>query len=323
MALCPVTSTIKMRCLSSICHFPSCCSLFPRPSFLCNLASDFLPSSSLFLFKRQSVFCFLVSRGFHATQGMEFDSSVRWLAPGVAGSATTGGEVAQSIEATASGTCEARTGHQSISCEGTQFGGSVGRVGARRFDHEGGSRGSSETCERGMCCHGVWIRTPESPPGESGLPGWREPSQRWGISRGPEVTSLRTGLKRAQKDAQELPVEVQIREREAFIERARKSIAKIDEDRLSEVRSLEEAERKLIKSAIPGRFRSPSVAKHGFAIAGSSRQFEGSSWFGQARSKPQVGVPSGGFCAPLRRGDARVDGVATEGRCLTTRRPPI
>ena len=66
-------------------------------------------------------------------------------------------------------------------------------------------------------------------------------------------------------------------------------------------------------SAIPGRFRSPLVAKHGFAIAGSSWQFEGSSWFGQERSQPQAGVPSGGFCAPLRRGDARVDGVATEG----------
>ena len=116
-----------------------------------------------FLFKRhiafaccrrwQSVFCILVSRGFLATQGMEFDSSVRWLAPGIAGSATTGGEVAQGIEAPASGTYEARTDHQSISCEGAQFGGSVGSIGARRIDHEGGGRGSSETCERGMCCH--------------------------------------------------------------------------------------------------------------------------------------------------------------------------
>ena len=68
-----------------------------------------------------------------------------------------------------------------------------------------------------------------------------------GDFEGPEVTRKRTVLKRAQKDAQELPVEVQIREREAFIERARKRIAKIDEDRLSEVRSLEEAERKLIE----------------------------------------------------------------------------
>ena len=66
-----------------------------------------------------------------------------------------------------------------------------------------------------------------------------------GDIEGPEVSILRTALKRAQKDAQVLPVEVQIRQREAFIERARKRIAKIDEDRLSEVRSLEEAERKL------------------------------------------------------------------------------
>ena len=42
-------------------------------------------------------------------------------------------------------------------------------------------------------------------------------------------------------------MEVQIREREAVIERAHKRIAKIDENRLSEVRSLEEAERKLIE----------------------------------------------------------------------------
>ena len=66
-----------------------------------------------------------------------------------------------------------------------------------------------------------------------------------GDIEGPDFSILRTALKRAQKDAQVLPVEVQIREREAFIEGARKRIAKIDEDRLSEVRSLEEAERKL------------------------------------------------------------------------------
>ena len=62
---------------------------------------------------------------------------------------------------------------------------------------------------------------------------------------GPEALSLRTALKRAQEDAQEVPVEVQIRDREAFIERARKRIAKIDKERASEVRSLEEAKRKL------------------------------------------------------------------------------
>ena len=40
-------------------------------------------------------------------------------------------------------------------------------------------------------------------------------------------------------------MEVQIRDRDPFIKRARKRIAQIDEDRASEVRSLEEAERKL------------------------------------------------------------------------------
>ena len=119
-------------------------------------------------------FCILISRGFHAAQGMEFDSGVRWLGPGVAGSATTGGEVAQGIEAAANGTREAWTGHQFISDKSPQFGGSVGSVGARRFDHEGGGRGSSgDVRNRAVLLH-AWIRTPESPPRENGLPGWKE-----------------------------------------------------------------------------------------------------------------------------------------------------
>ena len=40
-------------------------------------------------------------------------------------------------------------------------------------------------------------------------------------------------------------VAVQIREREAFIERAKKRVARIDEERQAEVRSVEEAEHKL------------------------------------------------------------------------------
>ena len=73
----------------------------------------------------------------------------------------------------------------------------------------------------------------------------RAPRMEWALAamgdfEGPEVESWRTALKRAQKDAQEVPVEVQIREREAFIERARKRIAKIDEERASEVQSMKE-----------------------------------------------------------------------------------
>ena len=62
---------------------------------------------------------------------------------------------------------------------------------------------------------------------------------------GVEVENLKAALKRAQKEAQEVPVAAQIREREAFIERAKKRIARIDEERQAEVRSLEEAENKL------------------------------------------------------------------------------
>ena len=62
---------------------------------------------------------------------------------------------------------------------------------------------------------------------------------------GVEVESLRAALKRAQKEAQEVPFAVQIREREAFIERAKERIAGIDEERQAEVRCVEEAEHKL------------------------------------------------------------------------------
>ena len=62
---------------------------------------------------------------------------------------------------------------------------------------------------------------------------------------GPEVVSLRTAQKRAQEDGQEVPVEVQIGDRDPFTKRARKRIAQNNEDRASEVRSLEEAERRL------------------------------------------------------------------------------
>ena len=52
------------------------------------------------------------------------------------------------------------------------------------------------------------------------------------------MDALKAALERALKDAQEMPLEAQIREREGFIERACKGIAKFD-------LRLEESERKL------------------------------------------------------------------------------
>ena len=63
--------------------------------------------------------------------------------------------------------------------------------------------------------------------------------------KGAEMDTLVSALKRAQKDAQEQPLDVQIRAREAFIERARKRIALYDEERAAEVSRLEESEKRL------------------------------------------------------------------------------
>ena len=56
---------------------------------------------------------------------------------------------------------------------------------------------------------------------------------------------LVASLKKAQRDAQEMPVEAQIRAREVFIERAKKRIEQIDLERAAEVRRLEESQKRL------------------------------------------------------------------------------
>ena len=66
-----------------------------------------------------------------------------------------------------------------------------------------------------------------------------------GDFKGPEMDTLATALKRAQKDAQEQPLDAQIRAREAFIERSRKRIANYDEERAAEASRLEESEKRL------------------------------------------------------------------------------
>ena len=59
------------------------------------------------------------------------------------------------------------------------------------------------------------------------------------------MDTLVSALKRSQKDAQEQPLDAQIRAREAFIERARKRIVLYDEERAAEVSRLEESEKRL------------------------------------------------------------------------------
>ena len=66
-----------------------------------------------------------------------------------------------------------------------------------------------------------------------------------GNCQGPELDMLITSLKKAQKDAQEMPLEAQIRAREAFIERSKKRIEQFDVERAAEVQRLEESQRRL------------------------------------------------------------------------------
>ena len=66
-----------------------------------------------------------------------------------------------------------------------------------------------------------------------------------GDFKGPEMDTLVTALKHAQKDAQEQPLDAQIRAREAFIELSRMRIAHYDEERAAEISRLEESEKRL------------------------------------------------------------------------------
>ena len=56
-----------------------------------------------------------------------------------------------------------------------------------------------------------------------------------GDSTGSEVEVFKAALKRAQVASQEAPLAVQVRECESFIERARRRITKLDEERATEV----------------------------------------------------------------------------------------
>ena len=66
-----------------------------------------------------------------------------------------------------------------------------------------------------------------------------------GATDGPEVQALRESLQKAKGAAQERPVEVQVRQSEAFVERARKRLAVHDAERHRLAEELEESEARL------------------------------------------------------------------------------
>ena len=66
-----------------------------------------------------------------------------------------------------------------------------------------------------------------------------------GDMKGPPMDALVVALKRAQQDAQEIPLESQIQAREAFLERANKRIAHFDQERAAELLRIQECEGRL------------------------------------------------------------------------------
>ena len=66
-----------------------------------------------------------------------------------------------------------------------------------------------------------------------------------GDMKGPPMDALVVALKRAQQDAQEIPLESQIQAREAFLERARKRITNLDQERAAELLRIQECEGRL------------------------------------------------------------------------------
>ena len=78
-----------------------------------------------------------------------------------------------------------------------------------------------------------------------------------GSTEGPEVTMLKEALQRARRSAQDRPLQEQLSQNEAFIERTRRRIAAIDEQKAQEVAELEKAQERRnrllqeIASAVP------------------------------------------------------------------------
>ena len=145
--------------------------------------------------------------------------------------------------------------------------------------------------------------------------------------------SLRTAQKRAQEDAQEVPLEVQNRDRDRFIKRAQKRIAQIDEDRASEVRSLGEAERKLNDLQVfrtvqvdPASTPLPELEQLQMRVAQMQAQNEEllSSSNRQAVGSGARVLVTGRFCSLVRRGSRAVDARSPVGyaRCDSSRECP-
>ena len=132
---------------------------------------------------------------------------------------------------------------------------------------------------------------------------------------GPEVDSLRTALKRA-KEVKLLPLDVQVKECEGFLSRARAHLTELDAKRAMVSANIQDAERRLEtmkiqqQSAPPpppqdARFRIAAVTRDCCSVEGSVASDQADSDIGM--SLFQASMQEGRFCSKLFGGVAGVD----------------
>ena len=140
---------------------------------------------------------------------------------------------------------------------------------------------------------------------------------------GPEVDSLRSAHKRAQEEVQGVPVDVQIKECESFLARARAHSEELDSKRTNVIQNITMSEKRLaelkfLSQAAPAdqekRGRSTAVERDGFPVTGADRKFAFRSNLRQPfrRSSAEADVPSRRICSSVRRGNGGMDGGATQ-----------
>ena len=129
--------------------------------------------------------------------------------------------------------------------EGPKFRSRYGRVGPRGVVSQDRNCRRVETSQRtgdGTCC---FRSKGQNGSGRDKVTRLEQAIAAMVDLKGPAMDALVAALKRAQQDAQEVHLESQIQAREAFLERTRKRIVHIDQERAAEVLRIQESERRL------------------------------------------------------------------------------
>ena len=248
---------------------------------------------------------------FNAAQRMECVSSLRWLGPGVAGAQTTSGQMAHGTEATFShvGTSKpAATGQSQTKVRSLEA--ALAALGPEESVAKAEVESALQRAKQGSRV------TRLDPDTKVAVARERESSRSNGRFRGARGREFEDSIEASSEGRTGYASGCPDTRSGGF---HRKSSQENCQDRRRESfrshefgRSREEVDRvegPITDSTTAGqRIGSPPVVQHGVSITGSDRQYEG-----QCRAESQADLPSGRFCAPLRRRDVGMDAITPEG----------